>query len=129
MSSNHFQDWEPKVLVKNINHLSATEKKNTIINATRKGETLSVKKNNANPEHLHLKKIENEQETFKHETISLDLRKQIAQARNNAKLTQKDLAALLNLPPGIIKDYEVGKVIPNKMIISKIKRALGEHWK
>ena len=129
MSYNNFQDWEPKVLVKNINHLSGTQKKNAVINATRKGETLSVKKNNTNPDHLHLKKIEKEEETFKHETISLDVRKQIAQARNNAKLTQKELASQLNLPPNIIKDYELGKVIPNKMIISKIKRALGEHWK
>lgn len=121
-----FQDWEPKVLVKQY---SANDKKQVIVNASRRGETVSVAKNNGNPEYQHLKKIEKEEETFKHPVVSLSLSKQIAQARNNAKMTQKQLDQRLNLPPNTIKQYESGTIIPNKMVINNIKKVLGEHWK
>ena len=121
-----FQDWEPKVLVKKY---TPADKKQVVVSASRRGETVSVKKNNSNPEYQHLKKIENEEETFKHATVSLSLSKQIAQARNNAKMTQKELDQRLNLPPNTIKHYEQGTIIPNKVVINNIKKVLGESWK
>jgi ribosome-binding protein aMBF1 (putative translation factor) len=121
-----FQDWEPKVLVKKY---TTTDKKQAVLSASRRGETVSVKKNNSNPEYQHLKKIENEEETFKHATVSLSLSKQIAQARNNAKMTQKELDQRLNLPANTVKQYEQGSIIPNKMVINNIKKVLGENWK
>jgi ribosome-binding protein aMBF1 (putative translation factor) len=123
---NPFQDWEPKVLVKRHND---TEKKQNLINATRRGDTVSVAKNKSNPEYQHLKKIENEQETFKHPTVALTLSKQIAQARNSAKMTQRQLDQRLNLPPNTIKQYEQGTIIPNKIVINNIKKVLGDNWK
>ena len=123
----NYQDWEPKVLVKRVT--SYADKKQSLINADRRGETVSVKKNNTNPEYQHLKKIENEEETFKHVTVSLSLSKQIAQARNSAKMTQKQLDQRLNLPPNTLKQYEQGSIIPNKVVINNIKKVLGEHWK
>jgi ribosome-binding protein aMBF1 (putative translation factor) len=122
-----FQDWEPKVLVKS--HYSVTDKKQAVLSASRRGETISVKKNSGNPDYLHLKKVENEEETFKHATVSLSLSKQIAQARNNAKMTQRDLDQRLNLPPNTIKQYEQGTIIPNKVVINNIKKVLGDYWK
>jgi ribosome-binding protein aMBF1 (putative translation factor) len=121
-----FQDWEPKVLVKQY---SANDKKQVLVNASRKGQTVSVLKNNSNPEYQHLKKIEKEEETFKHPVVSLTLSKQIAQARNEAKMTQKQLDQRLNLPPNTVKQYESGTIIPNKMVINNIKKVLGEYWK
>lgn len=121
-----FQDWEPKVLVKKYTH---ADKKQAVVSASRRGETVSVKKNNSNPEYQHLKKIENEEETFKHTTVSLSLSKQIAQARNNAKMTQKELDQRLNLPANTIKQYEQGVIIPNKVVINNIKKVLGDNWK
>lgn len=121
-----FQDWEPKVLVKQY---SANEKKQVLVNASRKGQTVSVLKNNSNPEYQHLKKIEKEEETFKHPVVSLSLSKQIAQARNEAKMTQKQLDQRLNLPSNTVKQYESGTIIPNKMVINNIKKVLGEYWK
>jgi ribosome-binding protein aMBF1 (putative translation factor) len=120
------QDWEPKVLVKKY---TSTDKKQAVVSASRRGETVSVKKNNSNPEYQHLKKIENEEETFKHATVSLSLSKQIAQARNNAKMTQKELDQRLNLPANTVKQYEQGSIIPNKVVINNIKKVLGESWK
>ena len=121
-----FQDWEPKTLVKQY---SANDKKQVLVNASRKGQTVSVLKNNSNPEYQHLKKIENEEETFKHPVVSLSLSKQIAQARNEAKMTQKQLDQRLNLPSNTVKQYESGTIIPNKMVINNIKKVLGEYWK
>jgi ribosome-binding protein aMBF1 (putative translation factor) len=121
-----FQDWEPKTLVKQY---SANDKKQVLVNASRKGQTVSVLKNNSNPEYQHLKKIEKEEETFKHPVVSLSLSKQIAQARNEAKMTQKQLDQRLNLPSNTVKQYESGTIIPNKMVINNIKKVLGEYWK
>ena len=73
----------------------------------------------------NLKKIADEEETFKHKSVSLNMSKKIAQKRAEMKLTQKDLAFKLSLPEKIIKDYESGKAIPNANIINKIEKILG----
>lgn len=73
----------------------------------------------------NLKKIENEEETFKHKSVSLNMSKKIAQKRCEMKLTQKDLAFKLSLPEKIIKDYENGSAIPNHIIINKIEKIIG----
>ena len=64
-------------------------------------------------------------------TVSLELRTAISQARcakknpDGSTLTQKQLAALINVPAGVINQYESGQAAPNGEIISKIERALG----
>lgn len=58
-------------------------------------------------------------------TVSTELKKAIQQARNAKGLTQKQLAAQLQMQPQIINEYESGKAIPNNQIIAKIERALG----
>ena len=50
----------------------------------------------------HLRKLEEDTETFKHATVGVDLRIAIQQARLAKKLTQKDLAAACALKPTII---------------------------
>ena len=82
-----------------------------------------LEKQNSN---LDLKKIENEEETFKHKSVSLSMSKKIAQKRCSMKLTQKDLAFKLSLPEKIIKDYENGSAIPNHIIINKIEKIIGK---
>jgi putative transcription factor len=46
-------------------------------------------------------------------------------ARNNLKLSQKDIAQKVNEKPSVIQDYESGKAIPNPQILGKLERALG----
>ena len=58
-------------------------------------------------------------------SVSKDLRVAIQQARNAKGLTQKALAASLNLQPQVIAEYENGKAIPNNAVIARIERALG----
>lgn len=57
--------------------------------------------------------------------VPTELKKAIMQARMDKKLTQAQLAQLINEKPQIIQEYESGKAIPNQQIISKLERALG----
>jgi putative transcription factor len=59
------------------------------------------------------------------ERVSSDLKKQIIQARTAKKLTQSQLAQLINEKPQIIQEYETGKAIPNPQVLSKMSRVLG----
>lgn len=51
----------------------------------------------------------------------------ITQARLARKLTQADLARLINERPQIIQEYESGRAIPNPAIMLKLDKALGTH--
>lgn len=72
----------------------------------------------------NLKKIENEEETFKLPSVSKTMAQRIATARCAKKMSQKDLAMKLNLPFKIIKDYESALAVPNHLIINKIETIL-----
>ncbi|KAA8526277.1 hypothetical protein F0562_008520 [Nyssa sinensis] len=60
-----------------------------------------------------------------YERVPTELKKNIMQARMNKKLTQGQLAQIINEKPQIIQEYESGKAIPNQQIIVKPERALG----
>jgi len=68
-------------------------------------------------------KIENEEEKFKHEKISLPMSKRIQRARIEAGLSQKELAQKINMRSKIIQDYEKGTAIPIGRIIQMIEKA------
>jgi len=115
------QDWKPVVFKKTQKQLQKenpnkyktqkTVKKNSKPNSN---STQPLKKfTDDDPESLHIKKV------------SLDLRKQIQQARTAKKMTQKDLANKLCVPVTTIQNYENGKAIPNGAFIAKIGRVLG----
>lgn len=57
--------------------------------------------------------------------MSHSVKIQIQKARSAKKLTQKQLANMINLPVQTISDYESGKAIPNRQILSKIGKILG----
>ena len=70
-------------------------------------------------------KLENETEDFHHDRVSFDLKKAIMQARLDKKMTQAQLAQMINEKPQVIQEYESGKAIPNQQVLGKIERALG----
>lgn len=83
------------------------------------------KGNNAD---LHKLKIENEQENFVIKKVPKALGKEIAEARNVKKFSQKDMAVKLNVLKNIYVDIESGKAIydqKTKEIIQKIQKLLG----
>ena len=57
-------------------------------------------------------------------TISHDIKIRLQQARVFKKLSQKQLAQLINIPVNTISLYESGKAIPDKKILSKIGHIL-----
>lgn len=59
------------------------------------------------------------------ERVPTELKKSIMQARLDKKLTQAQLAQMINEKPQVIQEYESGKAIPNQQIITKLERALG----
>merc|ERR1719321_1556822 len=71
------------------------------------------------------KKLDENAETFKHETVSHDFKIALQQARLAKKMTQAALATAINEKGSVINEYESGKAIPNGTIINKLNRTLG----
>ena len=49
-------------------------------------------------------------------------------ARNAKKISQKQLATILQVPPKTIMEYENGKAIPNNQFISKMKKYFKQNY-
>ena len=49
----------------------------------------------------------------------------LQQVRQAKKLTQKDLAKLINELQQVVSDYEAGRAIPTQQTIEKLERATG----
>ncbi|KHG25853.1 Multiprotein-bridging factor 1b -like protein [Gossypium arboreum] len=127
------QDWEPVVIRKKA-PTAAAKKDEKVVNAARRAgaEIESVKKSNAGTNRaassstsLNTRKLDEETENLAHDRVPTELKKAIMHARMETKLTQAQLAQLINEKPQIIQEYESGKAIPNQQIIGKLERALG----
>ncbi|ETW08894.1 hypothetical protein H310_01387 [Aphanomyces invadans] len=73
----------------------------------------------------NMRKLDEDTENFKHETVDRSLSQALQKARMDKGMTQKALATAINEKPQVIGDYESGRAIPNGQIIVKIERALG----
>ncbi|GAV61034.1 HTH_3 domain-containing protein/MBF1 domain-containing protein [Cephalotus follicularis] len=127
------QDWEPVVIRKKA-PTAAAKKDEKAVNAARRAgaEIETIKKYNAGVNKaasssttLNTKKLDEETENLTHERVPTELKKSILQARMDKKLTQAQLAQIINEKPQVIQEYESGKAIPNQQIIVKLERALG----
>ncbi|KAE8653832.1 Multiprotein-bridging factor 1a [Hibiscus syriacus] len=96
------QDWEPIVIRK-------------------KAPSAALKK-----DEKVTRKLDEDTENLAHERVPTELKKAIMQARMDKKLTQAQLAQMINEKPQIIQEYESGKAIPNQQIIGKLERLLGQ---
>jgi putative transcription factor len=130
----NFQDWNEVKWDKRGEKVKGQSDKTRMNTAMRNGTAVSSLRtgnlNKAGTNGLNnivgsVKKIENEQETFKLPKVSLSMSKRIAQVRNEKKMSQKDLANAMCIPIKIIQDYESSKAIPNHMIINKMEKILG----
>ncbi|GLT48625.1 hypothetical protein SLA2020_222390 [Shorea laevis] len=126
------QDWEPVVIRKKAPN-AAAKKDEKVVNAARRAgaEIETIKKSNAGSNKaasssttLNTRKLDEETENLAHERVPTELKKAIMQARMDKKLTQAQLAQMINEKPQIIQEYESGKAIPNQQIIGKLERAL-----
>ncbi|KAH0912363.1 hypothetical protein HID58_035684 [Brassica napus] len=98
------QDWEPVVIRKRAPNAAAKRDEKTVNAARRSGADI--------------------ESVRKYERVPTELKKAIMQARGEKKLTQSQLAQLINEKPQVIQEYESGKAIPNQQILSKLERAL-----
>ncbi|VAH34772.1 unnamed protein product [Triticum turgidum subsp. durum] len=102
------QDWEPIVVRKKAQN-AADKKDEKAVNAARRSgaEIDTTKKYNAG--------------TNKAASSGTSLNTK----RLDKKMTQAQLAQMINEKPQVIQEYESGKAIPNNQIIGKLERALG----
>lgn len=56
--------------------------------------------------------------------VHLSLSKSIQQARNSKKMSQKQLAVMMNCQASLIQQYEIGQAIPQNNFICKLERVL-----
>ncbi|XP_047163424.1 multiprotein-bridging factor 1b [Vigna umbellata] len=127
------QDWEPVVLRKKAPTASAKTDEKAVNAARRAGADIETqKKYNAGTNKaassstsLNTKRLDEDTENLAHEKVPTELKKAIMQARMEKKLTQAQLAQVINEKPQVIQEYESGKAIPNQQIIGKLERALG----
>merc|ERR1712061_611455 len=71
------------------------------------------------------KKLDENNETFRHDTVSHDFKMALQQARLAKKMSQAALATAINEKGTVVNEYETGKAIPNGAIIQKLNKALG----
>merc|ERR1711870_130947 len=58
------------------------------------------------------KKLDENTETFRHETVSHDFKIALQQARQAKKMSQQQLATAINEKSMVISEYDSGKAIP-----------------
>lgn len=102
-----YQDWKPVIL-----------KKKKKINQVHKAMS------QRQPNNSKFKQLDGDDPVPPRE-IDHNIKIRIQQARVKKKLTQKQLAQKLNMTVNIINEYESGKAIPNRQVLSKMGRVLG----
>eukprot|EP00927_Polykrikos_kofoidii_P031133 TRINITY_DN2679_c0_g1_i1.p2 TRINITY_DN2679_c0_g1~~TRINITY_DN2679_c0_g1_i1.p2 ORF type:complete len:164 (-),score=23.61 TRINITY_DN2679_c0_g1_i1:77-508(-) len=126
------QDWEPVVWNKSGPKGKASKSASEVNAARRSGAEVETSEKfgggsnkSAHSTVANAKKLDENTDTFKHDTVSHDFKMALQQARLAKKMTQKQLASSINEKDSVINEYESGKAIPNGPIINKLNRALG----
>lgn len=80
---------------------------------------------NKNISNQNMKKLDEDMENLKVETVNKKLSQEIMKARTAKGWKQKDLATKVNVQPAVIQKYENGQAIPDHNIILKLQKVLG----
>eukprot|EP00019_Armaparvus_languidus_P006916 CAMPEP_0168600366 /NCGR_PEP_ID=MMETSP0420-20121227/12730_1 /TAXON_ID=498008 /ORGANISM="Pessonella sp." /LENGTH=138 /DNA_ID=CAMNT_0008638421 /DNA_START=8 /DNA_END=420 /DNA_ORIENTATION=- len=125
--SNH-QDWNEVVFKKRSTTSKAKPQQLEKQKLTSGGVT-AVKKYAAGSNQQRsagdVRKIADAEDAQPLPTVGLDLRKAIAQARQEKGWTQKQLATAINEKQTVVQAYEAGKAIPSNQVLAKMERKLG----
>mmetsp|Transcript_24215 Transcript_24215/g.67975 ORF Transcript_24215/g.67975 Transcript_24215/m.67975 type:complete len:149 (+) Transcript_24215:63-509(+) len=131
------QQWEPVVWQKAAPKGKASKSSSEVNAALRQGVAVETSKKTAGgcnksgsvsvaaAEPSAARKLDEQTEAFRHETVSHDFKMALQQARLAKKLSQGQLATQVNEKSRVIHEYEAGKAIPNGAVINKLNRALG----
>ena len=106
------QDWNPVIFKK-------------VKDATTKNEAKSKEKNGRrNNLGDKLRKLDNtEIDTV--DKVKLTTSRAMSKRRTELKMSQKQLAQLVNEKPEVISQYESGRAVPKQHILLKLERILG----
>ena len=111
--------WDQMTIIKK-KHVN----KESITKAKREGNT-TIKDKNKNLDVIHKNiKLDQSTEVDKHKKISIEHSRLISKTRLEKKMTQAQLAHLINEKKEIINKYECGQAIIDNKIINKINKAL-----
>ena len=122
------QDWKPVILRKNPVRVTNADvmknptAQNTVIKASaaKNKQTLGTKQPTRDVDITDPDYVAKPVKTY-----DLEFRKRMQQARQEKKLSQKDLAARLNVKPTLISEIESGKGDWDGPLVSKIEKILG----
>ena len=95
------------------------------IKAHRDGKTETLCKTKGMDEIHKNRKLDETSEAQKHNLVPIETSKVLMAKRCQLKITQDQLAKSLNIKKHVIMEYETGKAILNKQLLSKIKKKLG----
>ena len=95
------------------------------IKAHRDGKTETQCKTKGMDEIHKKRKLDQTSEAQKHNLVPIETSKALMAKRCQLKITQDQLAKSLNIKKQVIVEYETGKAILNKQLLSKIKKKLG----
>ncbi|KAJ7285518.1 hypothetical protein O6H91_21G065700 [Diphasiastrum complanatum] len=124
------QDWEPVVLHKKAVRASEARDPKAVNAALRQGGVVqTIKKfdggqNKKPATSLNTRKVDEETEPLAHEKAAAEVRHILQKARLDKKLTQAQLAQLINEKSQVVQDYEAGKAICNQQVLAKMERVL-----
>ena len=121
------QDWNPVILRKNPERTSAAElKKNpTPGMSIFKADAGKNKQSTKPPARADIDITDPEANIKKPKAYDSDFRSKMQQARQEKKMSQKELATKLNVKPTVVQDIETGKAVWDGAMVSKIERILG----
>lgn len=71
------------------------------------------------------RKLDELTEPTSFEKVPTEVRHAIQKARLEKKMSQSELAKLINEQPKVVQEYENGKAVPNQAVLAKMERVLG----
>ncbi|KAL9224031.1 hypothetical protein vseg_000106 [Gypsophila vaccaria] len=126
------QDWEPVILHKSRPTSTALRNPKAVNQAMRSGAAVeTVKKavggTNKKPPAtaVSARKLEEETEPGTFTRVGPEVRTRIQKARIDKKMSQAELAKMINERPQVVQEYENGKAVPNHLVLAKMERVLG----
>lgn len=122
------QDWEPITLHKSKPKSSSK----SITQALRTGAQIqTIKKHDAGSNKkgpstaIYARKLDEAAEPAAIERVGIEVRNLIQKARIEKKLSQSELAKMINERTQVVQEYENGKAVPNQVVLGKMERLLG----
>ena len=119
MSNFTHQDWKPLIIRKN-----QVKSKLDKQNALRTGKVETKVKNSNKDHNTEMRKLEEDMDNLKVETVNKSISKAIMDARMKLNLKQKDVANKINVQPQVVQQYENGKAKPDIAVLRKLERVL-----